>query len=101
MKMKKLLGCLALCLLAASTFSQDIGDEDASMKNAATKRDNQMIEEARNGWWKKSMLTRDKRISWWSNGRLGMFIHWGVYSEAGGEWKGKEVGGYAEHLMRK
>src|SRR5678815_2777765 len=30
-----------------------------------------------------------------------MFIHWGVYSQAGGEWKGKKVSGYAEHLMRK
>ncbi|MBU5819092.1 alpha-L-fucosidase, partial [Acinetobacter baumannii] len=27
--------------------------------------------------------------------------HWGVYSQAGGEWKGQKVSGYAEHLMRK
>jgi alpha-L-fucosidase len=30
-----------------------------------------------------------------------MFIHWGIYSLPGGEWKGKKVSGYAEHLMRK
>ncbi|NCU06384.1 MAG: alpha-L-fucosidase, partial [Chitinophagaceae bacterium] len=33
--------------------------------------------------------------------KFGMFIHWGVYSLPGGEWKGKKVSGYAEHLMRK
>ncbi|HUP10775.1 MAG TPA: alpha-L-fucosidase, partial [Niastella sp.] len=26
---------------------------------------------------------------------------WGIYSLPGGEWKGKRVDGYAEHLMRK
>lgn len=90
-----------LCLFAVSSFAQDAGDEDASMKNAATKRDNKMIEEANNGWWKNSMLTHDKRTEWWRDAKFGMFIHWGVYSEAGGEWKGKKVDGYAEHLMRK
>jgi alpha-L-fucosidase len=38
---------------------------------------------------------------WWRDAKFGMFIHWGVYSQAGGEWKGKKVDGYAEHLMRK
>ncbi|WP_235048429.1 alpha-L-fucosidase [Arcticibacter svalbardensis] len=99
--MKKILSCLIVCLLAFSSFAQDAGDEDASMRNAATMRDNKMIEEATSGWWKNSMLTHDKRIEWWREAKFGMFIHWGVYSEAGGEWKGKEVGGYAEHLMRK
>jgi alpha-L-fucosidase len=28
-------------------------------------------------------------------------MHWGIYSLPGGEWKGKKVSGYAEHLMRK
>ncbi|WP_237739808.1 alpha-L-fucosidase [Pedobacter arcticus] len=99
--MKKLIVCLALCLFTVSSFAQDTGDEDASMKNAATKRDNEMIEEANNGWWKNSMQSHDQRIEWWREARFGMFIHWGVYSEAGGEWKGKKVDGYAEHLMRK
>jgi alpha-L-fucosidase len=99
--MKKLFSCLFLSLLAISSFAQDAGDEDPAMKNAATKRDNKMIEEATNGWWKNSMLTHDKRMEWWRDARFGMFIHWGVYSEAGGEWKGEKVDGYAEHLMRK
>nr|WP_294894533.1 alpha-L-fucosidase [uncultured Pedobacter sp.] len=99
--MKKLLSCLIVCLCAFSSFAQDAGDEDPSMKNATTNRDNKMIEEATNGWWKNSMLNHDKRMEWWREAKLGMFIHWGVYSEAGGEWKGKKVNGYAEHLMRK
>ncbi|HTN19175.1 MAG TPA: alpha-L-fucosidase [Pelobium sp.] len=98
---KKLILSVCLSIIASVSFAQDAGDEDASMKNAATMRDNKMIEEANNGWWKNSMLNHDHRIEWWREARFGMFIHWGVYSEAGGEWKGKKVDGYAEHLMRK
>jgi len=49
----------------------------------------------------ESKADRDKRMAWWRDDGFGMFIHWGVYSLPGGEWKGKKVGGYAEHLMRK
>src|SRR4051812_26788017 len=52
-------------------------------------------------WWRDSMKTRDQRIQWWRDARFGMFIHWGVYSELAGEWKGEPVTGYAEHIMRK
>jgi len=31
---------------------------------------------------------RDARLAWWREAKFGMFIHWGVYSQAGGEWKG-------------
>src|SRR4051812_20101795 len=51
-------------------------------------------------WWKASMETHDQRIAWWREARFGMFIHWGVYSELGGEWQGKQYKGYAEHLQR-
>ena len=99
--MKKLTNSLLLCLLIAPLFAQVVGDEDASMKNAATKRDNKVIEEAKTGWWKNSMLTHDKRIEWWQEAKFGMFVHWGISALPGGEWKGKKIGGYAEHLMRK
>lgn len=37
------------------------------------------------------------RMKWWNEGRLGMFLHWGVYSTFGGEYNGvdygKEMGG--------
>jgi alpha-L-fucosidase len=49
-------------------------------------------------------LTRDERMAWWREARFGMFIHWGLYSELGGEWQGldygKEMGGAsAEWIM--
>ncbi|MDF7805976.1 alpha-L-fucosidase [Pontiellaceae bacterium B12219] len=28
------------------------------------------------------------RLTWWQDAKFGMFIHWGPYSKAGGEWKG-------------
>jgi len=76
------------CLVSLNAFSQ-------------TNRDQQAIDEAVNGWWKASMINHDERIQWWQQARFGMFIHWGIYSLPGGEWKGKKVDGYAEHLMRK
>lgn len=32
---------------------------------------------------------KDKRMQWWREARLGMFIHWGLYSIPAGEWNGK------------
>ena len=86
---------------AVITFAQVKGDEDADMTNSAKLRDQKAIDGANNGWWKTSMITHDQRIEWWREARFGMFIHWGVYSVPGGEWKGKKVSGYSEHLMRK
>ncbi len=36
--------------------------------------------------------TGDHHMDWWREARYGMFIHWGLYSIAGGEWKGKDYG---------
>jgi alpha-L-fucosidase len=30
----------------------------------------------------------DARMQWWHEAKFGMFIHWGVYSQAAGEWEG-------------
>ncbi len=38
-------------------------------------------------------------MKWWQHDRFGMFIVWGLYSEAGGYWHGKPVGGPGEWLM--
>jgi alpha-L-fucosidase len=32
---------------------------------------------------------RDARMAWWREARLGMFIHWGLFSEAAGYWNGQ------------
>ena len=42
----------------------------------------------------------DQKMKWWADARFGMFIHFGVYSDLGGVWKGEPVKGYAEHIMR-
>ena len=34
----------------------------------------------------------DSHMEWWRDARYGMFIHWGLFSVAGGEWKGKDYG---------
>lgn len=33
--------------------------------------------------------TKDERMKWFREARFGMFIHWGLYSAAGGAWKGE------------
>ncbi|QEC43428.1 alpha-L-fucosidase [Pseudobacter ginsenosidimutans] len=98
--MKKLLSIAAIMATTAIS-AQTAGDEDAEMFNRAKVRDQKAIEEAKAGWWTKSMKTHDQRIAWWQEARFGMFIHWGVYSLPAGEWEGRKVSGYAEHLMRK
>jgi alpha-L-fucosidase len=88
--------CLTLSL---PLFGQ--GDEEKEMLNKAKARDQQAIDDAVNGWWTESMKNLDERIAWWQEAKFGMFVHWGLYSLPGGEWKGNKVSGYAEHLMRK
>lgn len=95
---------LSITLLATSTLraqTPNKGDEAKEMYNHIQSRDQQAIDQAVNGWWKASMRNHDKRIAWWREARFGMFIHWGIYSLPAGEWKGKNIGGYAEHIMRK
>ena len=100
MKTLKLFFLMAM-LSSNFVFSQIAGDEEKEMLNKGKERDQKAIDEAINGWWTTSMKNHDQRIRWWREAKFGMFIHWGVYSTAGGEWKGKKVSGYAEHLMRK
>ncbi|OQP64414.1 alpha-L-fucosidase [Niastella vici] len=99
--MNRKLIILACSLITLRTFSQTAGDEDKEMFNRGKQRDKQAIDEAIKGWWTASMKNHDERIQWWQQARFGMFIHWGIYSLPGGEWQGKKVDGYAEHLMRK
>jgi alpha-L-fucosidase len=97
----RLLLTLVLACITMGSYSQTAGDEDKEMFSRGKQRDQQAIDEALNGWWTASMKNHDERIQWWQQARFGMFIHWGIYSLPGGEWKGKKVEGYAEHLMRK
>jgi alpha-L-fucosidase len=42
---------------------------------------------------------RDARMAWWREARFGMFIHWGLYSVAEGEWQGADTPGAGEWLL--
>ncbi len=39
------------------------------------------------------------RMEWFNEARFGMFIHWGVYSQAAGSWNGKPVGNIGEWIQ--
>ena len=99
--MKKQLLIILFFMLITPVVWAQTGDEDANMFNQSKLRDQKAIDEAVNTWYTASMKTHEKRIQWWRDAKFGMFIHWGVYSLPAGEWKGKKVSGYAEHLMRK
>ncbi|HEY5774251.1 MAG TPA: alpha-L-fucosidase, partial [Chitinophagaceae bacterium] len=99
--MKKLSIYIILAVIVCKVSAQTIGDEDKEMLNKGKERDRKAIDDAKQGWWTASMRNHDQRIQWWREAKFGMFIHWGIYSLPGGEWKGKKVSGYAEHLMRK
>ena len=38
---------------------------------------------------------------WWQDAKFGMFIHWGLYSQLAGEWKGQKVKGIGEWIMKQ
>lgn len=42
---------------------------------------------------------RNARMKWFREARFGMFIHWGLYSQAAGEWNGKTTSGAGEWIM--
>ena len=35
-------------------------------------------------------MAQDK-MKWWSEARFGLFVHWGLYSELGGVWRGRQM----------
>jgi alpha-L-fucosidase len=38
-------------------------------------------------------------MAWWREARFGMFIHWGLYSVAAGEWQGRKTTGCGEWIQ--
>ncbi|WP_165842160.1 alpha-L-fucosidase [Paenibacillus xerothermodurans] len=41
------------------------------------------------------------KMAWWREAKFGMFIHWGLYSIPAGQWKGKEIPGIGEWIMKR
>ncbi len=44
-------------------------------------------------------LKQDQKMEWWREARFGMFIHWGLYAQPAGEWKGEQIPGISEWIM--
>lgn len=44
---------------------------------------------------------RDARMEWWREAKFGMFIHWGVYAVPAGTYKGEQIKGIGEWIMRR
>lgn len=40
-------------------------------------------------------------LTWWRDARLGMFVHWGLYSVAAGRWENRDIPGWGEWLLNK
>jgi alpha-L-fucosidase len=42
---------------------------------------------------------KNARMAWWREARFGMFIHWGLYSQLGGQYNGTNYSGNGEWTM--
>jgi alpha-L-fucosidase len=45
--------------------------------------------------------TQQIRMAWFTRGRLGMFIHWGLYAIPAGQWPGRKSTNRAEWIMQQ
>src|SRR5262245_60798571 len=45
--------------------------------------------------------SKDDKMEWWREARLGMFIHWGVYSVPAGTYKGQRINRIGEWIMNR
>jgi alpha-L-fucosidase len=73
----------------------------ATPTDVASRRDEAAVKDAIDGWYTAALPTRDERLQWWRDAKFGCFIHWGVYADLAGEYKGKKGGSYSEHIMRQ
>ena len=96
--LRRVLAATAVALpLCAPGYGQEDSDLDTDNSGAAEAYDKRGPAMQ---WWRDAAKTTDHRLEWWREARFGCFIHWGAYSAPGGVWRGQEVAGYAEHLMR-
>jgi alpha-L-fucosidase len=49
----------------------------------------------------QEQLQADARLQWFRDARFGMFIHWGLYSNPAGIWKGKPTTFFGEWIMSR
>ncbi len=48
-----------------------------------------------------AIADQDKRVEWWRDARFGLFIHWGIYAQPAGEWKGEKIPRPSEWIMAR
>jgi len=54
---------------------------------------------AGNPFTSETPAQHNARMKWFREARFGMFIHWGLYSQAAGYWDGKPTAGAGEWIM--
>lgn len=84
--MKRIILSVSLLILTTFAFSQE-------------KKGKGMDELWGDNETKANYLKKD--YQWYKEAKFAMFIHWGLYSELGGEWEGKHYYGINEWIMRR
>lgn len=56
-----------------------------------------------NGFSQEMQKNNHKKpdVTWFRNAKFGMFIHWGLYAELAGQWKGHGYYGSGEWIMKR
>lgn len=49
--------------------------------------------------WTRMHESKRASLEEFNDAKFGMFIHWGLYSQLGGEWKGERIPGLTEWIM--
>ena len=49
--------------------------------------------------WEKMHQSKKQRLEEFNQAKFGMFIHWGLYSQPAGIWKGEKIKGLGEWIM--
>jgi alpha-L-fucosidase len=52
-------------------------------------------------WDKEVSAKPNSNQQWFKDAKFGMFIHWGLFAEAGGAWNGKNYYGISEWMMNR
>ena len=53
------------------------------------------------GFGEETKAQHAARMKWWRESKFGLFIHWGVYAVPAGTYKGRQIGGIGEWIMRR
>ncbi|MEM7311548.1 MAG: alpha-L-fucosidase [Planctomycetota bacterium] len=80
-----------------SRYRETMSDVDKFLDSLEYTDDQQPLElaQAEEG----QSTSRDSKMAWWREARFGMFVHWGIYSVVGGEYKGQKLPNSAEWMM--